>query len=194
MNRHFCIRLAFAAHRVSDTFQDVQLKQETQNVATNIASHLLLLVEDMAAQENRKKIAEQALGYIAHMEHCLTKAQAQEGVRPENFAVLEQEYEKAKHFVAALELQDKIEHTAVLRDEKKQDKEKELTERQKKILAFLQQKHGAQVREFQKILPQVTKRTLRRDLDNLLQRNLVERKGEWNTVMYELKKDAEAVM
>ncbi len=62
-----------------------------------------------------------------------------------------------------------------------------LTQRQKRIIEFLRIKENAQVWELQKVLPEVTKRTLRRDLDELLQKNLVERKGAWNAVSYELK-------
>ncbi len=62
-----------------------------------------------------------------------------------------------------------------------------LTERQKRIIDFLKTKENAQVWQLQRILPEVTKRTLRRDLDELLEKNLVERKGEWNSVSYELK-------
>ena len=62
-----------------------------------------------------------------------------------------------------------------------------LTQRQKRIIEFLRVKENAQVWELQKVLPEVTKRTLRRDLDELLQKNLVERKGEWNAVSYGLK-------
>lgn len=63
----------------------------------------------------------------------------------------------------------------------------QLTQRQRKIIEFLRAKENAQVWELQKVLPEVTKRTLRRDLDELLQKNLVERKGAWNAVSYELK-------
>lgn len=62
-----------------------------------------------------------------------------------------------------------------------------LTERQKRIIEFLKTKENAQVWQLQRVLPEVTKRTLRRDLDELLEKNLVERKGEWNSVSYELK-------
>ncbi|MBI2098132.1 MAG: DeoR family transcriptional regulator [Candidatus Wildermuthbacteria bacterium] len=62
-----------------------------------------------------------------------------------------------------------------------------LSQRQRKIIEFLRAKENAQVWELQKVLPEVTKRTLRRDLDELLQKNLVERKGAWNAVSYELK-------
>jgi len=62
-----------------------------------------------------------------------------------------------------------------------------LTQRQRKIIEFLRAKENAQVWELQKVLPEVTKRTLRRDLDELLSKNLVERKGAWNAVAYQLK-------
>ena len=69
----------------------------------------------------------------------------------------------------------------------RQQAEAPLTDRQRKILEYLKAKENAQVWEIQKVVPEVTKRTLRRDLDELLQMDLVERKGEWNTVFYELK-------
>ena len=73
-------------------------------------------------------------------------------------------------------------------DEKSKVQDKSiLTSRQKRIIDFLGTKQNVQVWELQKVLPEVTKRTLRRDLDELLQKNLVERKGEWNAVAYELK-------
>jgi DeoR/GlpR family transcriptional regulator of sugar metabolism len=59
--------------------------------------------------------------------------------------------------------------------------------RAKKILGLLDAKGKAQVWELQKVLPQVTKRTLRRDLDTLVQKGLLERKGQWNTVFYQTK-------
>lgn len=61
------------------------------------------------------------------------------------------------------------------------------SDRQRKILEMLKRKEKVQVWELQKILPQVTKRTLRRDMDDLLQKNLVERRGSWNEVFYQLK-------
>ena len=63
-----------------------------------------------------------------------------------------------------------------------------LSERQRRIVELLRQKEKVQVWELQKVLPQVTKRTLRRDLDDLLQKSVIERQGEWNSVFYQLKR------
>lgn len=64
---------------------------------------------------------------------------------------------------------------------------RKLSERQERILAMLRQKDRVQIWELQKILPNVTKRTLRRDMDDLLAGGMVEREGEWNSVSYRIR-------
>ena len=58
--------------------------------------------------------------------------------------------------------------------------------RQKKILQILEEKGKAQVSDLKIVLADVTKRTIRRDLDELLKNEEVIRVGEWNQVFYEL--------
>ncbi len=62
------------------------------------------------------------------------------------------------------------------------------SERQEKILAFLRENGRAQVRQIKQILPEVTKRTLRRDFKSLLKQGIIERMGERNDTFYQLKK------
>lgn len=64
---------------------------------------------------------------------------------------------------------------------------KTLSERQEKILAFLKEQGRVQVWQVKQILPEVTKRTLRRDFDNLLKKGMVERIGERNETFYQIK-------
>jgi predicted metal-dependent hydrolase len=59
--------------------------------------------------------------------------------------------------------------------------------RQQKILEILKEKGRAQVWEIQKVFPEVTKRTLRRDFENLLNQDLIQRIGERNETFYQLK-------
>jgi hypothetical protein len=63
---------------------------------------------------------------------------------------------------------------------------KKYSERQGKILEILEKKEKAQVSDFMKELPNITKRTVRRDLDDLLKRGKVIRAGEWNQVSYKI--------
>ena len=62
-----------------------------------------------------------------------------------------------------------------------------MNERQEKILAVLKEKEKAQVWQIKQIFPQVSKRTLRRDFENLFKRGIIERIGERNETFYQLK-------
>jgi len=59
--------------------------------------------------------------------------------------------------------------------------------RQEKILAVLKEKGRAQVWEIKQVFPQVSKRTIRRDFENLFKNGIIERIGERNDTFYRLK-------
>jgi len=59
-------------------------------------------------------------------------------------------------------------------------------ERQEKILNIIYGRGKAQVSDIIKEIPNITKRTIRRDLDELLKKAKVVRNGEWNKVFYQL--------
>ena len=59
--------------------------------------------------------------------------------------------------------------------------------RKEKILNFLKKKGKVQVWEIKEILPDISKRTLRRDFDKLLKLKIVERVGERNETFYRLR-------
>jgi len=63
---------------------------------------------------------------------------------------------------------------------------KDISERQEKILDFLDKNGKAQVVDLQTVLANVTKRTIRRDLDELLKMGRIQRLGEFNKVFYKL--------
>jgi len=65
-----------------------------------------------------------------------------------------------------------------------------LNERQKKILGILKEREKAQVWEIKKFFPEVAKRTLRRDFEQLLKQGFIERIGERNDTFYKLKSSA----
>lgn len=62
-----------------------------------------------------------------------------------------------------------------------------LNDRQQKILEAMSNKEKMQVWELKKIFPDVTKRTIRRDFEYLLNQGFVERRGESNNTFYQLK-------
>jgi len=62
-----------------------------------------------------------------------------------------------------------------------------ITSRQGQILEFLSKNKQGQVMDFQRVLANVTKRTIRRDLDELLKMGKIDRQGEFNKVFYKIK-------
>ena len=61
--------------------------------------------------------------------------------------------------------------------------------RKQKILKILKEKQKIQVGELQRILPDVSKRTLRRDFEKLLEKGFVQRVGQKNETYYALKNE-----
>lgn len=81
-----------------------------------------------------------------------------------------------------------------LEGNKPEQEKKEITifnhnnsERKGKILAFLKEKGSAQVWQVKQLLPEVSKRTLRRDFEDMLEQGLIERIGERNDTFYKIK-------
>ena len=200
MNRNFFVRLAFATHRVVDALpQEEQIVQEIREAANTILADCILLTDKEAVRAEKKR--DLLFGLERQLDILLVyldRAKKGGWVIPENFSLLQVEYGKIRDL---LEIFEDIPRPQTVKEKEtkeppKLEKSEEnpetedqasLTQRQKRIIEFLRVKENAQVWELQKVLPEVTKRTLRRDLDELLQKNLVERKGEWNAVSYGLK-------
>jgi len=70
----------------------------------------------------------------------------------------------------------------------KKRKDAPLSDRQKGILRYLKRRGKGQVSDLKSVFPQVSKRTLRRDLDDLRKKNKVQRAGEWNNIFYKIKR------
>ena len=194
MNRNFFVRLAFATHRVADALpQEEQIVQEVREAANTILADLILLTDKEVVRAEKK--GDLLFGLERQIDILLVyldRAKKGGWVNPENFSVLEEEYGKIRDLLEIFEDVPRPQAKEPQKIEKEEEKPEiedrdSLSQRQKKIIEFLRVKENAQVWELQKVLPEVTKRTLRRDLDELLQKNLVERKGEWNAVSYGLK-------
>ena len=62
-----------------------------------------------------------------------------------------------------------------------------VSERQKKILQILKNKEKVQVWQVKETFPEITKRTLRRDFESLLNQGFIKRIGQRNDTFYELR-------
>ena len=68
-----------------------------------------------------------------------------------------------------------------------QSRNSKFCERHDKIMAFLKESGRAQVWQIKQILPDVSKRTLRRDFEFLVNQGVIERIGERNDTFYQIK-------
>jgi len=118
-------------------------------------------------------------------------AETQGWVDPVNFLVLKKEYGKIKEIQKSREsipskellgMASRVVRSRVVRG----DLEDRLNERQRKILKVLEKKDRVQVWEIKEIFSGVTKRTLRRDFEDLLNKKLIKRMGERNETFYRL--------
>jgi len=105
-------------------------------------------------------------------------AKSQNWVSPSNILEIQKEYDSLK---------GELKQALAVRPREVGRTGEIIPGRQQKILEILKEKGRAQVWEIQKIFPEVTKRTLRRDFESLLNQDLIERIGERNETYYQLK-------
>ncbi len=190
MNRDFFVKLTLGAYRVTDVLPSQgQEKGEIRSLANSVLAHLILFSEtNPTTQEQRQSLIPKIQEEIGSLVGYFTELKNSGKVERKYSLILEKEYQKIAKWLGEQSFkmpQTRPFETPQVLQEKREDVS--LSERQRKILGILQNKEKTQVWELQKVLSEVTKRTLRRDLDDLLQHNLIERKGEWNAVFYRMK-------
>jgi len=187
MNREFFIRVVFATYRVLDILPAEEfLKVSIKDVVNEILADLMLASSsDQNLVRQRGLVSSRVLKNLDLLYDYFTRVQTRHWIDEKNFLILVEEYSKIKELLEE-SLEEELPQKPPEQPVEKQ--EVALSERQKRIVGLLRQKEKIQVWELQKVLPQVTKRTLRRDLDDLLQKSIIERQGEWNSVFYQLKR------
>ncbi|MDP2641139.1 MAG: DeoR family transcriptional regulator [Candidatus Yanofskybacteria bacterium] len=217
MDRDVFINLVFATHRVADILPEEGkiLQSCIKSSANRVLTDLLIFSEEGVLQEDqRSRIAPRILQEIEILYGYFRQAREWNWIAIENFLILQGEYNKVKEHLALFLREQAVrafskeavafparpqreeqknheipkERALVRPQQQAPRKEVVLPDRQRKIVELLKSKERVQIWELQNILPDVTKRTLRRDMDDLLSHNLIERTGEWNTVSYQLKK------
>ncbi len=195
------IKLTSAVYRLLDFFPEGEpLKNRAKDKALAITEGLVSFQKDKAVG--------QLLEDIEILLNYLKLAKSFSWIDSVNFLIVSKEYEKIKSQVSqSIGLPAQAENTNIVAQTQKvtfqktiesqisfteervsQPKAPEflISERQKKILQILSEKSKAQVSDFKTVLVDVTKRTIRRDLDELLKNRKITRVGEWNQVFYEI--------
>lgn len=200
MDKYYLIKLVVALFSITESWnKDELLRLKLRNLAGEILESFILISADNPGTEVNRRL----LTLESEFEKTLIEARRQRIIERKAFIFLKQEYGKVWRAAQALLEPVYVQAEPLNRTESKVFLEKEsqeslrvedpqnqsledLNQRQKKIMDLLEKKKQAQVGELKEFFPGVSKRTVRRDIDALLQRNLIVRKGKWNDVFYTL--------
>lgn len=192
------MRLTNAVYKLLEFFPESDpLKHRAKDKALAIMERLVLIneVSGWTSFQNEKAKAELAedieiiLGYfwIAKSQGWLNSA---------NYLIISNEYEKIKSDLKPITIEltqrlplenlPKRKPAEPVLEERQSPPPYKITARQRKILDFLEKNEKAQVMDLQAVLPDITKRTIRRDLDELLEAGKIIREGDFNQVVYKL--------
>ncbi len=204
MSEEKYLKLTDALYKAIEFFPEEEpLKNKTKGKALEIMENLVLISLPQASPNpgiiQKDKVSNHILKDIEVLKIYLKLGKSQGWIDNINFLILSEEYDKIKE-----EIQPAIkvmQRGAGLVEETKSPividgcegkevsvaiSDESISERQRKILKILEKQGKAQVGDLKKVFVQISKRTLRRDLDNLLKKQKVVRTGEWNEVFYRL--------
>lgn len=183
MDKDFLIKLTLFIYQTSEHWpEDNLLKFKIRNLANEILADCILLSQGNFTKTLQSKL----LGEVCEIQECFVQARAKRFLNRNEFLLFQKEYNNIKRKLGALTSKGikQVERRGAFLETEKGFKEEELREREKKILEILEEKGKAQVQDLQKFFPNISKRTLRRDLESLLKKGLVQRSGEWSRIFY----------
>ena len=174
------IKLTLALYRVTDCFpQDEVLKQALRKQGLKIVKLV------MTFSGNKEKI----LKNLKAMQAYLQIAKNRKVTKVINLEVLQREYHRlVEYYLSEMKPAGEMQQRAVnfSSEKTKQEhspKKKEINERQKTILEYLKQKQQARVGDLQNIFKNISAKTIQRDLQDLVVRNVLSKDGDkrWTT-------------
>ena len=195
MNEKF-LKLTNSVYKVLEFFPESDpLKNRAKDKALSIMEHLVLFDETSGwLSFHKEKTKVQILEDIEVLLGYFWIAKTQGWLNSVNCLIIANEYEKIIKeigpVIESVKKEPKVTPDLVLKNEgviKRDAPFLNITNRQKTILDYLGKNEKAQVMDLQKVLPDITKRTIRRDLDELLLAGKIVRVGDFNQVSYQIK-------
>ena len=188
MDKNYFIKLTTNLYRLTILFPKKEpLRYKIRELADNILANCILIFKKEPSQS--KKLILEIKEYVDVLDSYLELAKSQNWVSPFDVLEIQKEYanligelNRSEESKTRVLIPETVNRVVVVEEESIQGKE----DRQDKILEFLRQRGRAQVGELQQILPDISKRTLRRDFEFLLKQGIVERIGEQSSTFYQL--------
>ena len=185
------LKLTNAVYNLLEYFPETDpLKIRAKDKALAIMDNLSSAPEDIDALLSYLKLG-QKQGWLSHI-NCLIisneyeKLKKEIGIPAESIELTQRLPGLDADSVDLSARQNPPSHKVTARQGPPPSRQGGTSARQGKILDFLQKNEKAQVMDLKAVLSDVTKRTIRRDLDELLKIGKIARLGEWNQVFYKM--------
>lgn len=172
---------------ISATYKVIDFLPEAEPLKNRTKEKVLEIMDGLVSARNHGKI----LADIEVLESYIDLAKNQQWISVLNSAILLEQYNVLKNEIknsAPKETVKEISSKPIIKKvvQPESRNQSNFTSRQQQILKALASAQLAQVADFKKIMPNVSKRTLRRDLDGLLKRGVIARVGKFNQVVYKI--------
>ncbi len=210
-NKNYLLQLTNEVYRITLLFPKKEpLRYKMREVSNEILANFISLSQERK-QKRKIDLAKESHKKIKILESFLDVARSQSWVRNSDLLNLQEDYDELKDKIDSIDVivgrgenkkrdVGKATHVpitevkeSVVSGESNNNFEKGksqdilLSNRQEKILRILEKKDKAQVHEMKSYFPDISKRTLRRDLKELLENSVIERKGQRSNTFYEIK-------
>lgn len=182
MKEDYIIKLTLLVYQTSEGWSEEDpIRFHIRRKAGEVLKDFILATSSNPALSEKKA----ALEGLNEMIDIIRWARRDKKVTRKEFISLRDGYKEAgETFSVPSGAETRKKEKKVLKKEKKRSYT--LKKRERKIIAVLDREKRAQVSELKEYFPEISKRTLRRDIDGLLEKGLIIRKGEWNNVFYTL--------
>ncbi len=162
------------------------LRNKMRELGSNILTHLVMLLE--GNEKECLELVHEIKKGIEPLDSFFELAKGQNWVTVSDIVDIQRKYLVIKEEIEKFEKH--VKETVVVKDERvavpNPETPIQLSIRQKKIINLLQEREKIQVSDVQNALPDITKRTIRRDFEYLVQGGFVRRTGKANLTFYEL--------
>lgn len=198
MDKDNIINLTKIVYKLSLLFPKKEpLRYKIRELADNILSNWIRYYDFNQFQNNsnnqtNKIFLKEIIKEINVLDSFLEIVQSQQWVSRDDILAIQREYANLnkKIITKIIELKENKEeqkNNQLELNSTFSKKRNSFNERWEKIIDFLKKNKKVQVWQIKEIMPEITKRTLRRDFEALLKKGLVERIGEKNNTFYQLK-------
>ncbi len=181
MDRKYIINISFTVYKVTELFSEEEpLRAEIRTRVNDILNDLLIFQNNQEIGVKTNLLGEEIIENIKDIKKYFELAIIKNLANPVNFLVLQREYDKiAKAVKKELE-----EGSQSYKPKLPKIKREEISSRQKEILDIIKEKGKVQAGEIQNRFPEISKRTIQRDLAFLVEQGLIQRKGEFSEQFY----------